>query len=63
MLIVNIYFDIFGQNGGYTVKSLDIFGVKKQCVYHFIVTLSCSLKISWIFFKELYNIPTDLMFH
>lgn len=27
MLIVNIYFDIFGENGGYTVKSLDIFGV------------------------------------
>lgn len=52
MLIVNIYFDIFGRYGGYTVKSLDIFGVEKRCVYRIIVTLSCSLEISWIFWKN-----------
>lgn len=61
MLIVDIYFDIFGKKRD--IKSLDIFGVEKQCVYQIIVTLSCSLKISLIFLEELYNIPTDLMFH
>lgn len=34
-------------------KSLDIFGVEKQRVYQIIVTLSCSLKISWIFFGRI----------
>lgn len=41
-----IYFE---KLGGHALKSLDIFGVEKLCVYQIIVTLSCSLKISWIF--------------
>ena len=67
MLIVNIYFDIFGgykkkkkkkqQNKMKKKKSLDIFGVEKQRVYRISVTLSRSLKVSRIFLEELYNDP------
>lgn len=57
----HIFWYIWKKTGD--IKSLDIFGVEKQCVYQIIVTLSCSLKISQIFLEELYNIPTDLMFH
>lgn len=55
-------FYIWG-GGVYTVKSLDIFGVETQRVYQIIVTLSCSPENLLDFLEELYNIPTDLMFH
>lgn len=63
MLTVNIYFDIFGKKLGiYSKKSRYFWSREAMCVsdYCHFVMLSENLLD---FLEELYNIPTDLMFH
>lgn len=61
-LIVSIYFDIFGKNGGYK-KSRYFWSREALCVSDYCHFVMLSENLSDFFLEELYNIPTDLMFH